>query len=94
MCTQTLNRSVQDINNYLSTFQLETVQSAFLKGTVSIISSDSPCKDGNARFTTLPLIALSMIIILKTFYFQLCILYKRDLRISRAGKLIKQTLLT
>ena len=26
-----------------------------LKGTVSVISSDPPCKDGNARFTTVPL---------------------------------------
>ena len=26
-----------------------------LKGTVSVFSSDSPCRDGNARFTTVPL---------------------------------------
>ena len=26
-----------------------------LKGTVSVISSDPPCKDGNALFTTVPL---------------------------------------
>ena len=25
------------------------------KGTVSVVSSDPPCKDGNARFTTVPL---------------------------------------
>ena len=25
------------------------------KGTVSVISSDPPCEDGNARFTTAPL---------------------------------------
>ena len=31
----------------------------YLKGTVSVISSDSPCKYGNARFTTVPLRALS-----------------------------------
>ena len=24
------------------------------KGTLSVISSDPPCKDGNARFTTIP----------------------------------------
>ena len=30
-----------------------------LKGTVSAILSDPPCKDGNAGFTTLPLKALS-----------------------------------
>ena len=29
------------------------------KGTVSLISSDPPCKDGNARFTTVTLKALS-----------------------------------
>ena len=29
-----------------------------IKGTVSVISSDPPCKDGNARFTTGPLKAL------------------------------------
>ena len=33
--------------------------SNILKGTVSVISSDPPCKDGNARFTTIPLKALS-----------------------------------
>ena len=27
----------------------------FFKGTVSVISSDPPCKDSNARFTTVPL---------------------------------------
>ena len=26
-----------------------------IKGTASVISSDPPCKDGNARFTTVPL---------------------------------------
>ena len=30
-----------------------------VKGTVSVISSNSPCKDGNARFTTIPLKHLS-----------------------------------
>jgi len=30
-------------------------QSISLKGTVSAISSDPPCKDGNARFTTVSL---------------------------------------
>jgi len=30
-----------------------------IKGTVSVISSDPPCKDGNARYTTVPLKALS-----------------------------------
>ena len=31
----------------------------FIKGTVSLISSDPSCKDGNARFTTVTLKALS-----------------------------------
>ena len=30
-----------------------------LKGTVSVILGDPPCKDGNARFTKLPLQPLS-----------------------------------
>ena len=30
-----------------------------LKGTLSIISSDPPCKDANAQFTTVPLKPLS-----------------------------------
>ena len=31
----------------------------YLKETVSVISSAPPCKDGNTRFTTVPLKALS-----------------------------------
>ena len=31
------------------------VSLAQLKGTVSVILSDPPCKEGNARFTTIPL---------------------------------------
>ena len=31
----------------------------FIKGTVSVISSDTPCKDGIARFPTVPLKPLS-----------------------------------
>ena len=31
----------------------------FIKGTASLNSSDPPCKDDNARFTTVPLKALS-----------------------------------
>ena len=30
-----------------------------VKGTVRVISSDPPCKDGNVRFTTVPLKPLS-----------------------------------
>ena len=37
----------------------ESVQVFLFKGTVSVISSDSPYKDDNARFTTVPLKALS-----------------------------------
>ena len=42
-----------------------------IKGTVSIISSDFPCKDGNARFTTDPLKAFSdqVLIDVKCFCF-------------------------
>ena len=36
---------------YLLLFKTNTHQET-LKGSVSIISSDPPCKDGNARFTT------------------------------------------
>ena len=31
----------------------------YLNGSVSVISSEPPCKDGNARFTTIPLKSLS-----------------------------------
>ena len=31
----------------------------FIKGTVSVISSDPKCKNGNAQFTTVPLKAMS-----------------------------------
>ena len=33
---------------------LKNLDFTFPKGTVSVISSDPPCKDGNARFTTVP----------------------------------------
>jgi len=35
-------------------FQNWIVSITIFKGTVSIISSDPPCKDGNSRFTTVP----------------------------------------
>ena len=35
------------------------VSYSMVKGIVSVISRDSLCKDGNARFTTIPLKALS-----------------------------------
>ena len=40
-------------------FELVLIDFHKIKGTVSVISSDPPCKDGNARFTTVPLKALS-----------------------------------
>ena len=38
---------------------VKCIDKSNIKGTVSVISSDSPCKDGNPRFTTAPLKALS-----------------------------------
>ena len=40
-------------------FILFSLQAKVLQRTVSVISRDSPCKDGNARFTTVPFKALS-----------------------------------
>ena len=34
-------------------------RSFYIKGTVSVITCDPPCKDGNIRFTAIPLKALS-----------------------------------
>ena len=39
---------------------LKSTLSGFIKGTVSVISSDPPCKDGNSRFKTAPLKPLSV----------------------------------
>ena len=38
------------------------------KGTVSVISSEPPCKDDTERFTTVPL----MILFIYTVYFHFC----------------------
>ena len=35
--------------------EIETLTSQNFKGTVSVISSDPPCRDGISRFTTIPL---------------------------------------
>ena len=51
----------------------------YLKGTVSVISSDSPCKYGNAWFTTVQLRALSDQV--KT----ICQCLKSENRISTTG---------
>ena len=41
------------------TFVSSTLNFKAFKGTVSVISSDPQCKDGNVRFTTIPLLALT-----------------------------------
>ena len=65
----------------------------FVKRTVSVVSYILPCKDGNARFTTVPFKALSKyeldinVYYFESFdYFQLRFFYKSDLRIYTAGK--------
>ena len=40
---------------------------SYFKGTVSIISSDPPCKDDNVRFTTVPLKPLEDIVVFLGF---------------------------
>ena len=42
-------------NNHYYFIQLQILPYFHFKGTVSVVSSDPPCKDGNARFTTVPL---------------------------------------
>ena len=49
-----------------------------LKGTVSVISSEPPCKDDNERFTTVPLI-IFLYTVNSNFWF---FFYKSGLRIS------------
>ena len=39
-----------------------------LKGTVRVISSEPPCKDANARFTTVPIIVLSDLVWIIFFF--------------------------
>ena len=41
------------------------------KGTVSVISSEPPCKDDTERFTTVPL----MILFIYTVYFHFCFFF-------------------
>ena len=62
-----------------------------LKGTVSVISSDPPFKDGNVRFTTVTLKTLFNQVwiryqCLKLWNFQKWVLSKNDLSISMPGK--------
>ena len=40
---------------------------SLFKGTVSVISSDSPCKDVNVRFTTVPLKHVTDHILMNTY---------------------------
>ena len=40
-------------------YLIQTWSDKAFKGTVSVVLSDPPCKDGNAWFTTVPLKALS-----------------------------------
>ena len=54
----------------------KNTQKVDMKGTVSVITSDPPCKDGNVRFITVPLKAL--FIIFENEYFLLGFLYKSD----------------
>ena len=54
------------------------------KGTIGVISSDSPCKDGNARFSRVHLKPLSDQVWIRyawICYFNLWFLWKSDLRI-------------
>ena len=48
-------------NKHLNMIEYQCLQPliVLVKRTVGVISSDPPCKDGNARFTTVPLKALS-----------------------------------
>jgi len=49
----------------------------FIKGTVSVISSNPPCKNGNAWLITVPkCFLILMFIVLKNDYFQMRLLYK------------------
>ena len=61
-----------------------------IKETVSVVSNDPACKDGNAWFTTVPFRALSnqvsMFIIFNTDNFQIEISVKKRLHISTEGK--------
>ena len=43
------------------------------KGTVSVISSEPPCKDDTERFTTVPL----MILFIYTVYFHFCFVFQQ-----------------
>ena len=56
--TKTIRTSILSFYNYNYLFNVvaRKVKCRFrIKGTVSVTSSDPPCKDGNAQFTTVPL---------------------------------------
>ena len=44
---------------FLDPKMLESIRIQFIKGIVSVVLSDPPCKDSNVRFTQVPLKALS-----------------------------------
>ena len=63
--------------------------SSRIKGTVSVISSDPPCKDGNGRITTVPCLESFVwssmnqcFCFFKLFFFHLSFPWEIDLRIS------------
>ena len=67
-----------------------------IKGTVRVILCNHPCKDSNARFTTVPLKALhdqvSIFLFLNCFFLHLRFLCENDLRISCLNEAIKKLL--
>ena len=56
---KTVKNLVQNIDNPCFYWLTLYTKGVGLKGTVIVISNDPPCKDGNTRFTTEPLKALS-----------------------------------
>ena len=57
--TFTSKGCILSTRNKIGNEMLNEVQLINLKEIVRVISSDPPCKDGNVRFTTVPLKALS-----------------------------------
>ena len=58
-CVNSQNKNSNSLLKYLKITQLEIPtfdHGSDLKGTVSVVSSYSPFKNGNARFTTVPYI--------------------------------------
>ena len=93
ICTRRSSRTAPTLSHHSIqyTYAIQRTCTLFtLEGTVSVVSSDPPCKDGNARFTTLCLIKYELDInVLRNYYFHLWFLYKIDLRTSTAGQNIE-----